>query len=66
MEIPFEGPPAVKPTREELQTRVELLAKKRRSVKRKAQDPPERSLPAQGKTPKLGASVSPTGLGFAF
>ena len=36
MEISFEGPPAVKPTREELQARVELLAKKRRSVKHKA------------------------------
>ena len=31
--------------------------KKRRSVKRKAQDPPESSLPTRGKTPKLGASV---------
>ena len=57
MEISFEGPPAVKPTREELQARVELLAKKRRSVKRKAQDPPESSLPARGKTPKLRAFV---------
>ena len=59
MEISSEGPLAVKPTREELQARVELLANKRRSVKRKAQDPPENSLPARGKTPKLGASVPP-------
>ena len=60
MEISSEGPPAVKPTREELQAHVELLVKKRRSVKRKAQDPPERSHPARGKTPKLGASVLPS------
>ena len=60
MEIFFEGPPVAKPTREELQARVELLAKKRRSVKRKAQDPPESSLPAWGKTLKLGAFVPPS------
>ena len=60
MEISSKGPPAVKPTSEELQARVELLAKKRRSVKRKAQDPPKSSLPARGKTPKLGASVPPS------
>ena len=41
-----EGPPAMKLTREELQARVELLAKKRRSAKRKAQAPPKSSLPA--------------------
>ena len=60
MEISSEGPPVVKPTREELQARVELLAKKRRSVKNKARDPPESSLPAWGKTPKLGASIPPS------
>ena len=60
MEISPEGPPAVKPTREELQARVELLAKKRRTVKRKAQDPPESSLPARGKAPMLGTSVPPS------
>ena len=59
MEISSEWPPVVKPTREELQGRVELLAKKKRSVKRKAQYPPDSSLPARGKTPKLGASVPP-------
>ena len=37
-----EGP--LKPTREELQARVELLAKKKRSVKRKAQAPPRADL----------------------
>ena len=57
METSPRGPLAVKPTREELQARVELLAKKRRSVKHKAQDPPESSLLAWGKAPKLGVSV---------
>ena len=60
METSPRGPLFVKPTRGELQARVELLAKKRRSVKRKAQDPPKSSLPAQGKTPKLGVSVQPS------
>ena len=40
MKTSHEGPSIVKPTREELQARVELLAKKKRSVKRKAQAPP--------------------------
>ena len=57
METSSRGPLAVKPTREELQAHVELLAKKRRSVKHKAQDPPESSLPARGKAPKLGVYV---------
>ena len=51
------GPLAVKPTQGELKARVELLEKKRRSVKSKAQKPPESSLPAQGKAPKLEVSV---------
>ena len=54
------GPFAVKPTREKLKAHVELLAKKRRSVKRKARAPLESSLSARGKTPKLGASVPPS------
>ena len=33
-----------------------MLAKRKRSVKRKAQDPPEGSSPARGKVPKLGVS----------
>ena len=57
METSPGGPLVVKPTREELQALVESLAKKRRSVKRKAQNPPESSLPARGKAPKLGVSV---------
>ena len=51
------GPLIVKLTRGELHAHVELLAKKRRSVKREAQDPPESSFPARGKVPKLGISV---------
>ena len=49
METSLEGPLVVKPTRGELRACVELLAKKRRSVKSMAQDPPENSLPARGK-----------------
>ena len=56
METSPGGPLVVKPTRGELRARVELLAKKKRSVKRRAQDPLEGSLPAQGKVPKLGVS----------
>ena len=55
METSLGGPLVVKPTRGELRARVELLAKKR-SVKRKAQDPPKSSLPTRGKVPKLGVS----------
>ena len=47
----------MKPTQGEIQVRVKLLAKKKRSVKCKAQDPPESSLPTQGKAPKLGVLV---------
>ena len=47
METSPRGPLVVKPTRVELRARVELLVKKRRSVKRKAQDPPKSS-------PRLG------------
>ena len=56
METSLGEPLVVKPTRGEHRARVELLAKKRRSVKRKAQDPPESNLPARGKVPKLGVS----------
>ena len=51
-----EGPFTVKPTREELQARVESLAKKKRSVKCKAQAPPESRLAIRGKILRLGAS----------
>ena len=56
METSPRGPLVVKPTRGELRACVELLAKKRRSVKRKAQDPPESNFSTQGKVPKLGVS----------
>ena len=48
METSPRGPLVVKPTRGELRARVELLAKKRRSVKRKARDPSKGSLSARG------------------
>ena len=50
-----EGPSAVKPTREEIRALVKSLAKKKRSVKRKAQAPPESSLAIRGKILRLGA-----------
>ena len=46
----------MKPTWGELRAHVELLAKKKRSVKCRAQDPLEGSLPARGKVLKLGVS----------
>ena len=54
METSPGGPLVMKPTRGELQARVELLVKKKRSIKHKAQDPPKGSPPAQGKVLKLG------------
>ena len=50
----------MKPTREELQARVESLAKKKRSVKRKAQAPPESRLAIRGKVLRLGAFSPPS------
>ena len=47
METSLGGPLVMKPNRGELRARVELLAKKRRSVKRKAQDPLESGLPTR-------------------
>ena len=60
MKTSREGPPVVKPTGEKLQARVESLAKKKMSVKCKAQAPPESSLAIQGKVPRLGASSPPS------
>ena len=57
METSPGGPLTVKKTRGELQACVKLLAKKKRSVKRKAQDPPESSLPTRSNALKLGVSV---------
>ena len=56
MKTSGEGALVVKPTREELQARVETLAKKKRSVKRKAQAPPKSNLATLGMVPRLGAS----------
>ena len=57
------GPPqssVMKPSREELRARVEFLAKKRRSAKRKVRATSESSHAARGKVLKLGASSSPS------
>ena len=59
MKPSHEGSSAVKPTQEEFQAQVESLAKKKRSVKRKAQAPPESSLAIRGKILRLG-SFSPS------
>ena len=55
------GPPqssVMKPSREELQARVEFLAKKKRNAKRKVLAASEDSHASRGKVPKLGASSS--------
>ena len=44
METSPGGPLVMKPTQGELRAHVELLAKKKRSVKRRPQDPPQGSL----------------------
>ena len=57
------GPPqscVMKPSREELQARVEFLAKKKRSAKCKVLVSSEDSHAAKDKVPKLGASSSPS------
>ena len=56
---PFVLKPLIaKPTRGELQSRQEVLAKKKRSVKRKPPSSPEGCPPARGKNLKVGASSS--------
>ena len=52
----------MKPSREELQARVKLLVKKKRSAKRKALAAPESGHAARGKVLKLGASSSPSSI----
>ena len=59
MKTSSEGPSVMKPTREELQARVELLAKKKRSVKRRAQTSLESNLVIRGKVSRLGAPSPP-------
>ena len=46
MKFSHERPPVVKPTKGELQARVETLSRRPRSVKRKSQDSLEKSHPA--------------------
>ena len=60
MKTSREGPFVMKPIWEELQAQVKSLAKKKRSVKCKAQAPLESSLAIQGKVPRLGASSPPS------
>ena len=49
-----------KPTRGELWSRLEVLAKKKRSVKRKPPSSPEGCPPTRGKILKVGTSLSPS------
>ena len=58
MKFSHERPPVVKPTKGELQARVETLSRRPRSVKRKSQDSLEKSHLAWGKAPRLGTSSS--------
>ena len=52
-------PLIAKPTRGELRARLEVLAKKKRSVKWKPPTSPEGHPPVRGKILKVGASSSP-------
>ena len=59
--LPFVSEPlTAKPTRGELRSHLEMLAKKKRSVKRKPPSSPEGCPLARGKTLKVGASPSPS------
>ena len=53
-------PLIAKPTQGELRARLEVLAKKKRSVKQKTSTSPEGCPPARGKILKVGASSSPS------
>ena len=53
-------PLIAKPTQGEFRSRLEVLAKKKRSVKRKPPSSPEDCPPARGKILKVGASSSPS------
>ena len=53
-------PLTAKPTQGELRSRLEVLAKKKRSVKQKPSSSPEGCPSARGKTLKVGASPSPS------
>ena len=58
MKFSHDRPPVVKPTKGELQARVETLSRRSWSVKRKPLDSLEKSDPAWGKAPRLGTSSS--------
>ena len=58
MKFSHERPPIVKPTKGELQARVETLFRRPRSVKRKSHDSLEKSHSTWGKAPRLGTSSS--------
>ena len=58
MKFSYERPPVVKPTKGELRARVETLARRPQSVKRKSQDSPEKIHPVGAKAPRLGTSSS--------
>ena len=51
-----------KPTWGELRARLEVLAKKKSSVKRKTQASPEGCPPARGKILKVGVTSSPSSI----
>ena len=53
-------PLTAKPTRGELRSRLEVLAKKKMRVKQKPSSSPECCPPGRGKTLKVGASPSPS------
>ena len=55
-------PLIAKPTQGELRARLEVLAKKKMSLKRKTQASPEGCSPAQGKILKVGVSSSPSSI----
>ena len=50
----------MKPTRGELRSRLEVLVKKKRSVKQKPPSSPEGYPPTRGKILKVGAFSSPS------
>ena len=58
MKFSHDRPPVVKPTKGELQARVETLSRRSRSVKRKPLDSLEKSHSSWGKAPRLGMSSS--------
>ena len=58
MKFSNDGPPVVKPTKGELQARVETLSRRSRSVKWKPLDSLEKGHPAWGKIPTSSSSPS--------